>query len=120
MIWRRYSSEVLSNINSTSLVRKAWFETTLHFCRRGKDDLCELTPKSILFHKDDTGKEFFTMSYNEADKTHHVLDSRESVKKTTLRIAWSDLCPVKSLKLYLSKRKPKINAFFQRTKQIIK
>lgn len=48
------------------------------------------------------------MSYNEADKTHHGVDSRESVKETRLyALPESDLCPVKSLRLYLSKRNPK-------------
>lgn len=112
---KMYSSGVLSITNPTSLVRKVWFEITLHFCRRGREGLRELTPKSFLLHKDDTGREYFTMSYNEADKTHHGVDSRESVKDTRLyALPESDLCPVKSLKLYLSKRNPKNNAFFQR------
>lgn len=54
------------------------------------------------------------MSYKEADRTHHGVDSRESVKETRLyALPETDFCPVKSLKLYLSKRNPKINAFFQ-------
>lgn len=110
-----YYSRVFSVTNPTSHVRMVWFEITLHFCRRGREGLRELTPKSCLLHKDDTSRDYFTMSYNEADKTHHGVDSRESVKETRLyALPESDLCPVKSLRLYLSKRNPKNNAFFQR------
>lgn len=50
---KMYSSGVLSITNPTSLVRKVWFEITLHFCRRGREGLRELTPKSFLLHKDE-------------------------------------------------------------------
>lgn len=106
-----YSLGVLSITNPTSLVRKVWFEITLHFFRRGREGLREFTSNLFHLHKDDTGREYFTMSYNEADITHHGVDSRESVKETQFyALPESDLCPVKSLKLYfLAKRNPKKN-----------
>ena len=55
------------------------------------------------------------MAYNEADKTHHGVDSRESLKDTRMyAMTGSELCPVQSLTLYLSKRNSKNDAFFQR------
>jgi hypothetical protein len=42
------------------------------------------------------------MSYNECDKTHHGVDSKENLKETRMYERRDD-CPVKSLDLYLAK-----------------
>lgn len=62
-----------------------------------------------------TGSIYYTMAYNEADKTHHGVDSRESLTDTRMyAMPDSELCPVQSLTLYLSKRNSKNDAFCQR------
>ena len=112
---KMYSSQVLSNKTPTTLVRKVWFEIMLHFCRRGREGLRNLTSTSFILKKDDSDREYYTMACNEADKTHHGVDYRESLKDTRMyAMPGSELCPVQSLTLYLSKRNSKNDAFFQR------
>jgi site-specific recombinase XerD len=55
------------------------------------------------------------MMYNESNKTHHGVDSREHYQETRMYAnpANPDNCPVRSLDLYLSKLNPKCNSFFQ-------
>ena len=54
------------------------------------------------------------MSYNECDKTHHGVDSKENLMETRMYERRDDInCPVKSLDLYLAKLSPKCSAFFQ-------
>ena len=75
----------------------------------------KLTSTSFILKKDDSDSGYYTMAYNEADKTHHGVDSRESLKDTRMyAMPDSELCPVQSLTLYLSKRNSKNDAFFQR------
>ena len=54
------------------------------------------------------------MAYNEADKTHHGLDSRETLKEPRMYETGTKFCPVKSFELHVSKLNPKCEIFFQR------
>ena len=56
---KMYSYQVLSNKKSTSLVRKVWFEIMLHFFRRGREGLRNLTSTSFILKKDDSDKEYY-------------------------------------------------------------
>ena len=92
-----YSSKVLSNKSPTTLVRKMWLEIMLLICRRSREELRNLTSTSFILKKDDSYREYYTMAYNEADKTHHGVDSLESLKNTRrYAMPGSELCPVQS------------------------
>jgi hypothetical protein len=54
------------------------------------------------------------MAYNEADKNHHGLDARESVKEPSMYKNGGPFCPVKSFEKYVSKLNPNSSDFFQR------
>ena len=63
---------------------------------------------------DDKGLAYYTMSYNECDKTHHGVDSKENLKETRMYERRDDIyCPVKNLDLYLAKLSPKCSAMFK-------
>ena len=57
---------------------------------------------------DNEGHRYVAMTYNEADKTHHGVNSKEKPK------APRKLCPVKSFEKYLSKLNPDNEALFQK------
>ena len=48
---KMYSSQVLSNKTPITLVQKVWFEIMLHFCRRGREGLRNLTSTSFILKK---------------------------------------------------------------------
>ena len=86
----------------------------LNFGRRGQEGLDELRKSSYAKFTDDKGQVYYKMTCNEADKTHHGMDSRET-NKDVRRYAspgeWT--CPVARLELYLSRLHPECDAFFQ-------
>ena len=77
-----YESDALSTKTPMGLVRKVYFEISLHFGRRGREGLRSLTKDSFVFKTDDEGKEYVTLLYNELDKNHQVLMPKEIEKKT--------------------------------------
>jgi hypothetical protein len=114
-----YKSGILSNDNPLSLQRKVYVEISLSFGRRGREGLRELTKNSIQFKTDDRGHEYATLGYNELDKTHQIQQPKDAEKKQILYAQEdSELCPIKTLKKYLSKLNPKCQSFFQRPKNL--
>jgi hypothetical protein len=112
-----YSSGVLSNDNPTGLQNKVYVELSLHFGRRGREGLRQLTKDSILIKEDDSGREYATLAYNEKDKNHQLTLPKEGEKQQIMYSQPdSELCPVKSLKKYLSKLNLRCDALFQRAK----
>ncbi|XP_056002564.1 uncharacterized protein LOC125661226 isoform X2 [Ostrea edulis] len=103
-----YTSGVLSNDNPTSLIRKVWFELALHFGWKGRDGLRQLKVGSFILKTDDTGREYYTLASTECYKPPPDREVR------VYDLPLSEHCPVRSLKLYLSKRNPKNDVFFQR------
>ncbi|XP_070573869.1 uncharacterized protein KIAA1958-like [Ptychodera flava] len=110
-------SGVLSMDTPQALLRKVWFDIMVHFCRRGREGLRDMTKSSLVFEHDDIGAEFVRMAYNEKNKIHQgTLNPRDDVAEEKRMYAQpgSAKCPVRALKLYLSKLHPKQTAMFQR------
>ncbi|CAC5398334.1 unnamed protein product [Mytilus coruscus] len=58
------------------------------------------------------------MTYNECDKTHHGVDSKENSRDVRMYAKPGDIhCPVFSLDFYLGKLSPRCTAFFQQALQ---
>ena len=57
------------------------------------------------------------MSYNEADKTHHGIDSREKAKEPRMYETRDEFCPLGSFEKYLSKLNPNCDRLLQRPKR---
>ncbi|CAC5391466.1 unnamed protein product [Mytilus coruscus] len=52
----------------------------LNFGRRGQEGLTDLKKTTYAKCKDDKGQEYYKMTYNECDKTHHGVDSKRKFK----------------------------------------
>ena len=117
---KMYTSKVLGNDSPQSLQRKVFVELLLHFGRRGKEGLRELRKDSFQIEKDDRGRSYVTIGYNEFDK-NHTAEGRQD-KENKMQIMYSQvgdpLCPVVSFQKYLDKLNPLQVAFFQRPKSL--
>ena len=65
---KMYSSGVLSIDNPVSLQHKVYVEVALHFCRRGREGLRELTKNSFCEKVDSDGRSYITLGFNELEK----------------------------------------------------
>lgn len=108
---KMYSSGALGIDNPTNLQYKVFLEISLHFGRRGREGWRDLKKTSFEVKKDSHGREYVTMAYQELDKNH-----RNNEEKTQVMFADpdSDLCPVKSFKLYREKLHKDLECFLQR------
>ncbi|XP_034020262.1 uncharacterized protein LOC117504829 isoform X2 [Thalassophryne amazonica] len=113
------ASDVFSTDNPRGLQRKVWFDISLSFARRGRENLRELKSDAFNFKVDESGRSYVEMRYSKATKNHLVDnlkgDDFES-KPRMYAIENSLRCPVQSLKKYLEKRNPANNIFFQKAK----
>ena len=79
-----YSSKVLYNKSPTTLVRKMWLEIMLLICRRSREGLRNLTSTSFILTKDDSYREYYTMTCKEAASfvlTSHVVLKEGKLQK---------------------------------------
>ena len=63
---KMYSCGVLGIDNPVSLQHKVYVEVALHFCRRGREGLRELTKNSFCEKVD--GRTYITLGFNELEK----------------------------------------------------
>lgn len=113
-IKKMYASEAFDQSVPMCLIYKVYFELSLHFARRGREGLRELTKSSFIIHTDENGEEYVEMAYHEVEKKKQG-DEKEITEKDGCMYSQRDdrNCPVKSLKLLLSKLNPKCSALFQ-------
>ena len=109
-----YESGAFSVSHPVSLQRKVFFEIMLFFCRRGRENLRNLTKDSFQIQKDSNGVEYVKKVRDELTKNHGINDECED--GGVLYATGGLNCPVASFKLYLQKLHPKLNALFQRPK----
>ncbi|CAH3190220.1 unnamed protein product, partial [Porites lobata] len=63
-IQKCYETKVFSDETPISLLRVNWFNISLHFCRRGRENLRSLTPDSFVIKKDANGGEYVEIVLN--------------------------------------------------------
>lgn len=94
---------------------KVFYDILFNFGRRCQEGLRDLKKSSYGKFKDHRGQEYYKIMYNECDKTHHEVDSRETSKEVRMYAnPKGNHCPVASLDVYLSKLSPTCDAFFQK------
>lgn len=108
-------SAVFLPTNPHSLLKNVWFHTSLYWCRRGREGQRTLTTKSFSFERDDTGREYVTMTHDELTKNHQggISDVNSFEKMGRMYKTESKTDGYSSLKLYLTKVNPKCTALFQ-------
>ena len=97
------------------LQRKIFMDVMFHFCRRGRENIRSINKDWLVFHEDENNVEFVTMR-DELDKNHRGEDN--SSQQARMYATGAPDCPVKSLKLYLSKLNKSKSCFFQRPKAV--
>jgi len=114
-IKKLYTSGVFGTDDPITLQNKVFWDIMLNFGRRGQEGLHLLTRTSYAKFTDDKGLEFYQMTYNECNKTHHGIDSRENEQDQRMYANPENptVCPVASLDLYLSKLSKRCTALFQ-------
>ena len=117
-IHKCYETKVFSDETPISLLRVNWFNISLHFCRRGRENLRSLTPDSFVIKKDANGGEYVEMSISEKTKNHQggLGDKADESDPKMFSTGMSN-CPVKYFKKFLSVLNPNQTALFQKPKR---
>ena len=112
---RLKSSQVLALSSPLSLLRNVWFHIVLFFCRRGREGQRTLKTTSFKFEMDPTGRNYATMTHDEATKNHPGGIADVPSTEKLIRMYETDEVNdgFKALKLYMSKLNPESESFFQ-------
>lgn len=113
--------EVFNIENPRGLQNKVFFELSLYFCRRGRENLHLLKRDEFAFRKDDSGREYVVKTSSESDKNHpgERLVSGETEGGRMYATQYPN-CPVASFRKYVSKLHPSCDRLFQRARNGIK
>ena len=96
-IRKLYISMVFSVATPTGLLSKVWFESCLHFCRRGRQNQRELKPEMFALESDNLGKRYIHQVSSEVTKNHQGLSSTDTDGKSVhMYETGTDNCPIKS------------------------
>ena len=109
---RQYQQDHSSPVK---LQQKVFTDIMFHFCRRGRENLREISTDWFEFKNDENGVEYVTMR-DELDKNHRGCDNEG--QQARMYATNTPDCPVKSLKLYISLLNKSAKCFFQRPKMI--
>lgn len=111
-----YQGDTFSPTTPQTLQWKVFFEMMLYICRRGRENLRDLTPGHFAVSSDATGRQFLYQAKDEMRKNRRDDDDCRSDGGRIYAIEGSPLCPVKSYLKYVSKLNPACNFLFQRPK----
>ena len=115
------ASSVIHGGTPLGLLRNVWFNTSLYWCRRGREGQRELRSDSFVFEVDEDGRLYARMNVDEATKNHPggIVDVQSSQKFGRMYQTSSDpnLDGLSCLRKYISKRNPSCEAFFQYPKR---
>ena len=113
---KMYSSGVLSIDNPVSLQHKVYVEVALHFCRRGREGLRELTKNSFCEKVDSDGRSYITLGFNELEKNHQGLGKGDETEEPRMYEQGGENCPLKKLQNLLVKITWRLWSFFPKAK----
>ena len=103
----------------TNLQWKVFFELVFYLCRRGEENLRNLTIAHFKIKSASDNLKYIEKVIDEMDKNHRTNDENEQGGIIQERPNDPN-CPVKSFCLYVSKLNPKIEVLFQRPKRFAK
>ncbi|XP_038045512.1 uncharacterized protein LOC119720063 [Patiria miniata] len=98
------------------LQNKVFVDVMVYFCNRGRENLRDMKPSDFIISQDEDDIQYVTRR-DQMTKNNRENDD-ESSSGFMYEIPDNDRCPVRSLKLYLSKLNPKSpDTFWQRPKE---
>ena len=114
-----YETKVLGDETPLSLLRVNWFNISLHFCRRGRENQRSLTKKSFTIETDANGNEYVAMAVSESTKNHQGGLADEAVDEGDPKMfsTGKSTCPVRYFKKFLAVLHPKQVALFQKPRR---
>ena len=83
------------------LQEKVFFDIQLNFGRRGGENLRSLKKDAFIFDKDDSNSEYVEFRHHEKTKNNPNFNPNQA--RPRMYELKNEICPLKSLKLYLSK-----------------
>ena len=100
------------------LLHKVWFDLCLQLCRRGRENMRNMTKSTFAVGADATGRKFIYQVSDELDKNHGANDNDfDTISEGVLyEVPNHPLCPVKSFETYISHLNPEENSLWQRPK----
>lgn len=111
-------SGLLCTSNPLGLFRKVWFDLSLHLGCGGQAAMRSLTADMVVSETDENNRRYYRL--NKCQKVDSARSNMEMQywdwDARMYEIPGDPSCPVASMDLYLSKRNPFKNAFFQRPK----
>ena len=109
---------ILQSLDSSSadgLQKNVFLDTMQYFANRGMENLRNMTPGDFVLHEADRKNgEYFTL--REMHTKNHADDDDESQAGQMCSLPGNPLCPVTSLKMYLSKLNTDCKWMWQRPK----
>lgn len=108
------TSPAFSTDTARGLLAKVWFDLQFYFARRGQEGHRDLMPQSFRISKDEQGIEYVTLAFNEKNKQHlsKLITNKKNDHGCMYALPHNPLCPVNSLKKYLSKLPENPSAFY--------
>ncbi|KAJ8301588.1 hypothetical protein KUTeg_020575 [Tegillarca granosa] len=100
---------VFTTTTPVGLQQKVWFEIMFYLCRRGRENLRDMTTReTFAVGTDSTGRRYAYQVRSELDKNHRERDKPdESIGEGRMyEILGDDLCPVASFTKYKAKLHP--------------
>ena len=115
------ASGVIRGGTPLGLLRNVWFNTSLYWCRRGREGQRELRADSFVFEVDEDCRPYAHMNVDDATKNHpgRIVGVQSSQKFGRMYQTSSDpsLDGLSCLKKYISKRNVSCEAFLQYAKR---
>lgn len=114
-----YETKVFGDETPLSLLRVNWFNISLHFCRRGRENQRSLTKESFEIKTDANGDEYVAMAVSESTKNHQggLADKVADEGDPKMFGTGTTRCPVRYFKKLLAVLNPKHVALFQKPKR---
>ena len=101
--------------SAVELQEKVLFDIIYYLCRRGRENLRDMSKDTFAIRKDSMGKAYVCQVKDELDKNHRETDKPdESITVGRMYETGGIKCPVMSYRLYLDKLHPESNFLWQR------
>ena len=100
--------------NPIELQEKVFFDIQLQLGRSARENLVYLKKDSFIFKINDDGNEFAEINYHEFTK--NLKEEEKELNKPRIYETKTNMCPLASLKLYMSKLNCDCDRFFQKAR----